>query len=174
MIYPTKNNRLLVTYLIQLFCIACILFLACVYYSFSGSLPPHLKTVNIPLFDDRTSEFGLREELTDEVINEFTKDNSLKLVDRNQADIYITGIILSVQDYTGAYNVNEQVQEIKVTLSVKIKCEDVKKRTVMWEETLRHYGNYDPNTGIEGRKEAISEAIQKIAGDVLNKTVSGW
>lgn len=151
-----------------------ILFGSCGYYSFSGSLPAHLKTVAVPLFNDRTAEFGLREELTDAVIDEFTKDNSLKISDSRQADVNIEGTIMSINDQVGAYNTSEQVQDIKIYLKVSIKCEDLKKRKVMWEEIIMHYGNYDPNSGIEGRKEAISEAIQKIAGDILNKTVSGW
>lgn len=163
---PKKFIYLL--FLIGLLCIGCG------YYSFSGSLPPHLKTIAVPLFNDRTTEFGLKEELTDAVIEEFTSDNSLKIADRRQADAIINGNIINIRDQVGAYNANEQVQDIKIYLTVQVKCEDLKKRKVMWEETLSHYGLYDPAAGIEGRKEALSEAIDKIAEDILNKTVSGW
>jgi len=180
MAYPIKftftgiilkdKTRYFISYLFQV----SLIFIGCGYYSFSGSLPPHLETIAVPLFNDRTAEFGLKEELTDAVIEEFTKDNSLKIADRRQADAIIDGNILSIRDQAGAYNANEQVQDIKIYLTVKVKCEDLKKRKVMWEETLSHYGIYDPAEGIESRNEAISEAINKIAGDILNKTVSGW
>ncbi|HTR98852.1 MAG TPA: hypothetical protein VML00_03820, partial [Bacteroidota bacterium] len=64
------------------------LFGGCV-YSFTGaSVPAHLKTVAIPLVDDQSGfgEPGLREKFTNELIQLFTSDNSLEVVDRGTAD----------------------------------------------------------------------------------------
>ncbi|UCE05762.1 MAG: hypothetical protein JSW07_19560, partial [bacterium] len=47
----------------------------CGYYSFSGSsLPSHIRTIAVPMFENRTTEFGVREDITDALINEFTQD----------------------------------------------------------------------------------------------------
>ena len=56
-------------------------------YSFTGSsVPAHLKTVAIPLFDDLSGsgEPGLRELLTNKLIARFRQDNSLEVVDRSR------------------------------------------------------------------------------------------
>ena len=56
-------------------------------YSFTGaSVPPHLKTIAIPLVDDQSGlgEPGLREKFTTELIQLFTSDNSLEVADRSR------------------------------------------------------------------------------------------
>ncbi|MBN2410949.1 LptE family protein [candidate division KSB1 bacterium] len=155
-------------------CAICLLFLECGFYSFSGSLPSHLKTVAVPLFDNRTAEFGISEELTDMVIEEFNRDGSLKIADRSGADVVLEGSIIRIDDRAGAFTRQEEVQDLKIYLTVKVKCTDQVKRQTMWDERLTQFGTYDPSAGADGRLDAVSEAIEKISEEILNKTVSGW
>jgi len=169
MIYPF-NKKILISFI----GLGLIFFiLQCGYYSFSGSLPPHLKTIAIPLFDDQTAEFGLKEELTDAVIERFTKDNSLKITDRGNANVLLEGGIVSVRDQTGGFDREENVQDMKVYCTVRIKCTDLKKRKILWEESISRWGRFDPGN-IGSRRDGISEALKEIAEEILNKTVSGW
>lgn len=150
----------------------------CGYYSFSGSsLPPHIRTLAIPVFDNETTEFGIPEDITDALITEFTKDNSLKIVDQRTADSMLNGTIVSIREQAGAYNVSEQVKEIKVFVSIQAKFEDLKKNQVLWEEQITQWGTYrpdDPTSGNSTRQEAIQEALTKIVADIFNKTISNW
>ncbi|MFQ5863832.1 MAG: LptE family protein [bacterium] len=147
---------------------------ACGPYSFSGSGAPHIKTVAVPIFQDQTSEFGIKEKLTDAVINEFTRDNTLKITDRRNADSILEGTIVSVTDRAGAFTSNEQVQDIKIFITVRVKYEDLKKRKIMWEEEITQWGTFDPDEGPQSRDNGIDEAVEKIANEILNKSVSGW
>ncbi|MDQ7053571.1 MAG: hypothetical protein Q9P14_11980 [candidate division KSB1 bacterium] len=45
----------------------------CGVYSFSGSAYPHIKSIAIPLLEDRTAEFGVRENLTNALVEAFTR-----------------------------------------------------------------------------------------------------
>jgi hypothetical protein len=141
-------------------------------YSFSGSGATHLKTIAVPVFEDRTAEFGIKERLTNTIIDEFTRDNTLKISDRRVADSILLGSLLRVEERAGVYSQNESVQEIRVYLTVQLKYEDVKKRKTVWEAQVTQFGAYAP--GSSNRQNAIDEAIRKIANEVLNKTVSGW
>lgn len=151
----------------------------CGYYSFSGStLPAHIRTVAVPMFENKTSEFGVREDMTDAIIIKFTQDNTLKVADRRSADSIVLGSIINIREQAGAYTANERVKEIRVYVSVQAKFEDIKKRKVIWEESITQWGTYDPTlpAGDEGstRQDGINEAIEKIVDDIFNKTVSGW
>ncbi|HNW58446.1 MAG TPA: LptE family protein [bacterium] len=146
----------------------------CGIYSVKGSMAPHLKTVAIPLFDNRTAEFRVAEDLTDAIIGAFTSDNSLKIAERNAADVLIEGSIIQIDDRAGAFDSGENVQDMKLYLSVQIKCTDQVKREVLWQERLTHFGSYDPSGGPEARTEALTEAMQKVSEEVLNKTVANW
>lgn len=150
-----------------------IVVMGCGIYSFSGSLAPHLKTVAVPLFEDNTAEFGVKEAITDAIIDEFTADNTLKIADLRDADCAIHGTIVRISDRHGAFTAQEQVQEVKVYITVNVKFEDLKKRQVIWEERISEWGAFDPGD-FANRQLAIEDAIQKIASDVLNKVVSAW
>jgi len=141
-------------------------------YSFSSSGASHLKTVAVPIFQDQTSEFGIKEKLTDKVIEQFTRDNTLRLSDRRNADSLIEGKIVRVHDQAGAFTSDESVKDIKVFITVNIKYEDLKKRKTIWEEVIREWGTFNPDE--ETRETGIDEAIGKIATEILNRSVSGW
>ncbi|MCG3119554.1 MAG: hypothetical protein ALAOOOJD_01984 [bacterium] len=143
-------------------------------YSFSGSASTHIKTIAVPVFEDRTAEFGVKERLSTAIVEEFTRDNTLKIADRRVADSVLLGALLSVQESAGVYNQQESVQEVRVTVTVQLKYEDVKKRKTLWETQLSQFGSYSPSSASSSRQAAIDEAIQKIANEVRNKTVSDW
>lgn len=144
-------------------------------YSFSASGTSNFKTVAVPLFEDRTSEFGVKEQITDAIIAQFNRDNTLKIADRRTAESVIIGTLLKVEERAGAFSREENVQEIRVYVTVTIKYDDSKKRRTIWEEQITQFGAYTPSgAGSNDRTDALKDAIDKIALQVLNKTVAGW
>jgi hypothetical protein len=156
-----------------------ILATGCGPYSFSGAVSTHIKTIAVPVFEDRTAEFGVRDRLNNAIVDEFTRDNTLKIADRRVADSILHGTLLGVQETAGVYNQSggnqpENVQEVRVTLMVQLKYEDMKKRKTVWETQMSQFGSYSPGKPSSTRQAAIDEAIRKIANEVRNKTVSDW
>jgi hypothetical protein len=148
----------------------CHIVISCGIYSFSGStLPAHIKTVAVPLLENQTPEFGIDQQLTEALISAITKDNSLKISSSRSADSILKGTILSIRESAGAYDKNETASGFRVTITIKLSFEDIKKRKVLWEENWSHWGSYETD-----REEGIQEAIDKLTTDILNKTVSGW
>lgn len=152
-------------------------FFGCGVYSFTGSsVPPHLRTIAIPLFDDQSGsgEPGLREEFTNKLIEQFTKDNSLAITDRNSADSILEGTILPFRDEPVVVEKGETVSRQRVTISVKAKYLDMKLRKTVWEKSFSNWGDYEIGTGPAERKNAITVAFDKITEDILLQTVAGW
>lgn len=143
-------------------------------YSFSGSANPHIRTVAVPIFQDQTAEFGVKERLTEAVIEEFTRDNTLKIADRRNADSLVEGTILRVEDRAGAFTGDEQVSDVKVFVTVAVTYRDLMKRKVVWEGEITQWGTFDPDLGLESRDQGIAEALDKIANEILTRSVSGW
>lgn len=169
-----KRKRLFFV-LILLILVEAGLGIHCNHYSFSGNtLPPHIKTVAVPLFEDKTSEFGVREALTDAVVDAFTRDNTLKIADPTTADALVRGTIQAISDRVSTYTRQEQVQTYRVTLTVSAEFFDVKKQKALWKATFQEWGEYRHTGSTEERQKAIEKAIQKIAEDILNKSVAGW
>jgi hypothetical protein len=148
--------------------------LGCAVYSFKGALAPHLNTVAVPLFENSTAEFGVTEELTGMVVQEFSQDNSLSISDQDVADILIEGKIMRIEDRAGAFDPQETVESMRVYLTVAVKATDRVKKQPLWEERITQWGIYDSGDTITGRENALFEAMEKISEEILNKTVAGW
>ncbi len=147
---------------------------SCGYYSFKGALPSYVKAVAVPLFDDRTAYPGVREKMTNRLIEAFTTDNTLKVVDETQADLIISGAITSINQKAATVAAGETVTDYQIYVNVKVKCEDIKQSKVMYDKTVSHYGLMESSGGQDERDQAIDDAIQQITEDILNLTLASW
>lgn len=139
-------------------------------YSFSGAtLPPHLRTVAVPLFDNRSPEFGVDQRLTDAVIEAVNKDGTLKISDPGSADCVVRGALLRVEDRAGQYDARETASTFRVTLTVQAAFEDLRKKTVIWQNTFSAFGTYT-----DDREAGFAEAVEKLTTDIVNRMVSNW
>jgi hypothetical protein len=147
-------------------------------YSFTGaSVPPHLKTIGIPLVDDQSGfgEPGLRETFTTELTNLFISDNSLEVADRGTADAILEGAITGVSDAPSVVEQGEQVRKRRVTVTAHFVMKDMKLRRTMWDKTFSNWGDYESGGGLTSQRQTgLQEAIRKLSEDVLLEAVSGW
>lgn len=157
-------------------CCLLILFTGCP-YSFTGaSVPPHLKTVAIPLVDDQSGfgEAGLRERFTNELTSLFINDNSLEVTDRSAADAILEGVLVSVSDAPSLVEEGERVSKRRITMTVRFTFQDMKLRKKMWEKSFSNWGDYESGSGLSQRDAGVQEAIRKLTEDILLEAVSGW
>lgn len=144
-------------------------------YSFTGSsVPSHLKTVAIPLFEDVSGfgEAGLRETFTQDLIQLFVNDNSLEIGDRSTSDAILEGTITRIVDAPSVIAPGEQVTTRRVTMTVHASFTDMKFKKKMWEKDFTNWGEYEQGT--QTRSVALDEAVRKVTEDILLETVSGW
>ena len=168
----------------------------CSYYSMAGSIPANINNVYIPLIENDTAEFEISENLTSKITQEIAIQNILKITDNSNSDSTILGVITSATDGPFTFDSNEQVDEYRFSISLKILWVDNKNEKNLIEKTFTGFGNYsinnDPSSdGIDNdsdgildendddefgdsRELAINIAINKIASDVVNSILSTW
>ena len=176
--------------------VSIFLIVGCSYYSMAGSIPANIKNVNIPLIENDTAEFEISENLTSKIIQEIAIQNILKITDDSNSDSTILGVITNASDGPFSFDINEQVDEYRFSLSLKVTWIDNENEKNLIEKTFTGFGNYsinnDPssdgidndNDGIldendddefgDSRDLAINIAINKIASDVVNSILSTW
>ena len=157
--------------------LCCLTAAGCGVYSFSGSgLPSHIKTVAVPLFGNQTTEYGIREDLTDQIIERLVADGRLKVVGMEASDSVIRGVVVDYKNQAYTFDKAENVQEYIVRIYIDVSYEDVKKRKVIWEEErMEGWGTYDvQGDTVEVEEQGRERAIAKLAQDIFNKTVAGW
>lgn len=172
-----RINRALFFLLISI----CLINLFACSYSFTGaSVPPHLKTISIPLFIDRSGsgEFDLSEKLTNQLTKKFIDDNTLTVGDKLKSDSVIEGTVMSLTDGPAVVSGGEKITSRRVTITVKAVYRDLIKRQTIFERSYSNYGDYasnDSNIDITTlRKKAIDTAIDRITEDILLGVVSNW
>jgi hypothetical protein len=168
----------------------------CSYYYMAGSIPANINNVYIPLIENDTAEFEISENLTSKITQEIAIQNILKITDDSNSDSTILGVITSAADGPFTFDSNEQVDEYRFSISLKILWVDNENEKNLIEKTFTGFGNYslnnDPssdgidndNDGIldendddefgDSRELAINIAINKIASDVVNSILSTW
>lgn len=150
--------------------------LGCSYSFKGGTVPPHLKTVAIPVVED-VSGYGdpsLRDQFTRELTQRFISDATLELADRTTADAVLEGSIIDVRDAPNVLQGGENVAQRRITVRVKVKFNDLKLRKTMWDKEFTNWGDYPSGGGLTQRQEGIVEAVRKLTEDILNDTVAGW
>jgi len=146
-------------------------------YSFKGgSVPPHLKTLAIPIVQDQ-SGYGdprLRDEFTNILIERFTNDNTMTLVDQSGADAILEAIITNVREEAVSVAPGEEVRQRRMTVVARATFRDTKFKKTLWEKSFSQYGDFPSGGGPSLRDAGVLEAIQKLTEDILNETVAGW
>lgn len=174
-----KNNsaKVITILLFVLLCTAMLVNFGCCTYSFTGaSVPEHLKTIAIPVAEDRSPAAipGLRESLTENLISRFIDDNSLQVTDRTNANASLECIITSVTDAPAIVSAGEEISSRRVTITVKVLYKDLVQRKTIFEKDFTNYGDYTPADVTNNRDNAIQTAVDKISEDILLAVVSGW
>jgi len=169
---------------------------SCGYYSLAGSIPPHIKSISIPLVENQTSEFSISEDLTDVITQYFNSSGILLVQNEGEAHSTLKCTINKITDGPYSYNKNESISEYRYKVDVKIEWYDNTKEKNIIDKNYSGFGAYglsgdissdgidndndgkidseDDNEFGEPRSFAAKVAINKVAEDVLNDILTTW
>ncbi len=159
--------------------IAALVLGGCAYYSFTGaSIPSHLRTIAIPLAEDRSvsTVTGLDDRLTRLLIDRFVGQTSLSLEeDPDQADAVLTVTIDRYTNEPTAVSGEERTTRNRVTIYVTARYEDRVEQKEIFRRSFSGFEEYDPLTeGLAGEENAAAAALEKIADDIFTAATSNW
>lgn len=147
-------------------------------YSFSGgSVPPHMKTIAVPVFQDR-SRAGIaqfRAELTRRLTEKIESGSPLRMTpSRATADALLEGTIVSFNDEPSQLSsVTERALTNRITIRVTAVLQDRVKKNILFERTFTGFADYSVGS-FSAQQDAITQSIEMIAADILDSIVSDW
>ncbi len=154
----------------------CLVVVGCGIYTFSGStLPGHLKTVDIPLFTNKSLQPGVAEDITAELNKRVQEVNLLTLVSQN-SDATFIGKVLKYENHPYTYG-SEKIREVNVssyavTISVEVEFLDNKKDKTLYKGIITEEGIYD--FGEETEQDGKTRALNKIMDQIMQNSVQSW
>ena len=145
----------------------------CSPYSFSGGRTALVQSVAVPIFENRTTEFGLPETITSGIINGFIEDNQIKVLDQADAEAILTGAIVEYKRGSYTFDETDRVSEYIVEIWVDAELNKKEGETSVWKaERMRGFGVYKADT--EDEQLGQTRAIKKLSEDILNRTIKSW
>lgn len=151
---------------------------SCGYTTSPALLPSHLKAVAIPTFENATTEYTLEQEITTAVSQTFVRDNHLKVVDEKSANCVVRGRVTQYKNAVFGFTEASRSQEYRITIGVQVTFKDLVKNRELWNDEIVRTVNYY-TVDVPGQKardplDARKEAVQKIADEILSRSVEGW
>lgn len=166
-------------------------------YTTQSSLAPEYQTIAVSPFYDKTREYDLQAPLTNAITRKFINDSRLQVVDADQADLLLEGVILNYQLKGLTYDQNDEVTQYLLVITAGVRLTDLEKGEVLWEEEImagetsyytraagqssdRLRGNAEiflpPVRSFATNEEnrAAAEALEQLASDIFYRTVEPW
>ncbi len=151
-----------------------LLLISCGIYTFSGSsIPSHLKTIEVPLFENAALVQGVAEDITDAITSAMEREK-LRIVPRD-GNAIITGTVATYRNHAYDYSGNREDLNMKsyvVDITARIEFKDLVDDTDLYNGVLTGQGVYDFDTESEeiGRQRAVRDLVEKI----MINSLQGW
>lgn len=147
---------------------------ACGYqFAGSGELPSGIRTVHVDMFRNNSSETGLENAITNDLIYEFTRKKKAALIKSAQSEGILTGVITSVRTDTVARQRQGESLTRRVTVSVNVKLADRTGKVIWFEDGMRESEAFDvvadKQAGELEKRDAIHKASKRLAERIFNR-----
>jgi outer membrane lipopolysaccharide assembly protein LptE/RlpB len=154
----------------------CLMLWGCGYHltgQGASQLPPHLNTIAIPVFENKSLEPTVQRPLTEALRLAFITDGRLRLVNNKaEADLVITGTVTNYWIRAIAFNEFDVATEYWVNIEADILVEDQVKDLVYLKQKLKTRWNYRANPGIVSTEAARQAALTETYRVMSQRLVS--
>ena len=156
-----------------------LFFSACGYrFAGSGNLPEGIQTIAIDIFKNRTTETGLENTITNDLIYEFTRKGRSVQKNSKKADAVLTGVIVSERITTISRQAQQSplARRVEITVNLKLTGSD---GGVKWSASnVSAFEDYDVAadrqvTDINKRK-AIENLSKKLSEKVYSRLTDNF
>lgn len=163
-----------------LFLLGCV----CMYcgYSLRGvgsSLPPHIQTINVPMFENQTTRFQLDLKLTESIRDELVSRGKVEVTgEEANADAILLGEIISFIVNPIAFTEDASASNYNVIIVVKVVLRDlVNNRVLFSNPNFMYQEEYNVAEGTDFEtveQEAIEKVSLKFARTLVISLLEGF
>ena len=166
---PKKKNNWLLS-----FFISCFLFSGCGYHlvGTGNTLPPHLKTIYISVFQNTSSQPEIHRELTSAVLQSFISDGRLKVARKDNADLIMDATLNYYKLRNVSFGSQDLVSNIIVEVEIDLTITDQIKNKIFMKEKFKTQWDYKSTSDIAATERARLKALDLGFQDLGRRLVS--
>ena len=143
-------------------------------YTTKSLISRKINSIYIPIFENDTFRRGLEFDLTSALKDEIMSNTKLRILQKDSADTILTGRIIKVTEGMLSSNVEDNIVESRVTISVHIKLVDRRTgRTLVEEKDLKQSAEFIVKRG-ENIKTASQESLVLLAKEIIFHLEEKW
>lgn len=150
---------------------------ACGYHmAGTGShLTAGVKSIFIPVFENKTMEPIIEEELTTAVIREFLKDGRIEVAESTRADTVLKGSVVSYKETPVSFDAEQNVLEYRITVTTHLILLNTNK---LWEHDVTSTAEYTVSSDVMTTRikklSALREIARNLSEEVTDRILLGW
>ncbi len=144
-----------------------------------NSLPPHIQKICVPVFKNRSYEYGLEGILTQEVIQSLDRRSGIEVVKTvAEADAVLDGDIVEYK-YTPTLNAQRKVTQYYINIRAEVRLQDLVKKEIYWEnKNFVFHEVYNVTGGLatiqSNRQQAWQDAAKGFAESLASVLLEGF
>ncbi len=104
-------------------------------YSLRGTLPPHIRTIAVPVFKNRTSQPAVENFLTRAVVDAFTTNGRLRVVRPEDADAILEGEVTGYDLQSIAFDPSANIRQFRLVVTLDLRLRDVRADRLIFART---------------------------------------
>ena len=163
---------------ISLLFLIAFIFSSCAVVPRQRTLPQHIRSVYIPMFQNQSYEPGLEELITSYAIDEFLADGRLQVVQKSNADIIITGTIrkyyTQVSDFEDDEFPSASFAEASANVAVEENFQPKRKLAEFGNVKAKIYYTSDPRRIIEDVDVDVKDKLMReLARRIVLEVIKG-
>jgi len=144
-----------------------------------SSLPPHVRTINVPMFENNTTRFQLDLKLTESVRDELTARGKVEITpDRTGADAILIGEIIAFTVNPIGFGQDATASSYNIVVVAKIVLRDLVNNRILFSNPNYSYQqDYDVPEGTDFesvQQEAIEVIAVKFARTLVINILEGF
>jgi outer membrane lipopolysaccharide assembly protein LptE/RlpB len=138
------------------------------------SLPPHIKSIGVPIFANNTQGYEVEQKITSDVMTVLIQRGKYQVVPESQnVDALLKGTITSVSLVPIAFNADGRAREYNVIISAKVTFTDlINDKIIFQNPSFVFRGQYEIDQSEIAFFDRQSQAVDDIAQDFAESVVS--
>ena len=142
-------------------------------YTVHGTLPSHIKTVAVPIFQNRTAEPAIEGFITRAVVEAFSTNGRLQVVGRDKADAVLDGEIIGFSVTSIAFDQDANVRQYRLVVAVNLRMRDIRRNTVLFQQdAVREQADFRVLNSVSQTISREETALRAAAVDIGRAIVS--
>ncbi len=142
-------------------------------------LPDYMSKLSVPVFQNRTAQPEIENELTQQVNQDFLVDGRMELTDTDKANAILEGIIVQYLLEPLLLDVHNTPQQYKMRLILRLSLKDTKAGRSLWtedafEESTTYYVANNLGITPEDEPTARRRLVKQLSQRIISKVIEGF